>query len=247
MTSGHDVRPVVVGIDGSAAALDAALWAVDEAQDREAPLRLVHAIGVARDRSIPFSFYEPEIRYAESTLRAASSAVAATGKAVKVESDVCWAPPDDALIAESRDAEMICVGSVGIGGVPGRFVGSTAASAATNARCPVVVVRRRPDTDVRGPAWVVVGIDDRADDDRLIAHAVNEARLRNAPVLAVGTAADAVASAWRRDNPDTPIYPICTDGGLPRFLAENAEECVQLAIVGAANGEQMHCSVMVVR
>ncbi|OBK35969.1 hypothetical protein A5658_07340 [Mycobacterium sp. 1245111.1] len=35
---------VVVGIDGSQAALRAAEWAVDEAVSREIPLRLVHTI-----------------------------------------------------------------------------------------------------------------------------------------------------------------------------------------------------------
>ena len=35
---------VVVGIDGSRSALDAALWAADEAVSRDVPLRLVYAI-----------------------------------------------------------------------------------------------------------------------------------------------------------------------------------------------------------
>lgn len=35
---------VVVGIDGSRTAVDAALWAVDEAVSRDIPLRLVYAI-----------------------------------------------------------------------------------------------------------------------------------------------------------------------------------------------------------
>ena len=35
---------VVVGIDGSRSAVDAALWAVDEAVSRDIPLRLVYAI-----------------------------------------------------------------------------------------------------------------------------------------------------------------------------------------------------------
>ncbi len=54
MTNAADIRPVVVGVDGSQAALAATLWAVDEAVDREVPLRLVHAIGVVRDPSIRF-------------------------------------------------------------------------------------------------------------------------------------------------------------------------------------------------
>ena len=37
-------RPIVVGIDGSKAAIRAALWAVDEAVSRDVPLRLVYAI-----------------------------------------------------------------------------------------------------------------------------------------------------------------------------------------------------------
>ena len=39
---------VVVGIDGSRAAVGAALWAVDEAVSRDIPLRLVYAIEPSR-------------------------------------------------------------------------------------------------------------------------------------------------------------------------------------------------------
>ena len=133
MTKAAETLPVVVGIDGSDAALSAALWAVDEAVDREAPLRLVHAIGVARDHSIPFDFYRPEIGYGEGALRAAASAVATSGKNVKVETDKLWGSPDTALIAESRTAAMLCVGSAGIGWVAGRLLGSTAATVAVKA------------------------------------------------------------------------------------------------------------------
>ena len=41
---------VVVGIDGSSAAVHAAIWAVDEAVSRDIPLRLIHVIqSTARD------------------------------------------------------------------------------------------------------------------------------------------------------------------------------------------------------
>ena len=42
MTQLESSTPVVVGIDGSQAALDAATWAVAEAVSRGVPLRLVH-------------------------------------------------------------------------------------------------------------------------------------------------------------------------------------------------------------
>jgi nucleotide-binding universal stress UspA family protein len=45
MRATHVLSPaVVVGIDGSRNALTAALWAVDEAVERDIPLRLVYAI-----------------------------------------------------------------------------------------------------------------------------------------------------------------------------------------------------------
>ncbi|MDO3056999.1 universal stress protein, partial [Mycobacteroides abscessus subsp. massiliense] len=39
--------PVVVGIDGSRAAIHAAQWAIDEAVDRNVPLCLVHVTRIA--------------------------------------------------------------------------------------------------------------------------------------------------------------------------------------------------------
>lgn len=42
MTQNAASNPIVVGIDGSTAALKAAEWAVDEAVSRDIPLRLIH-------------------------------------------------------------------------------------------------------------------------------------------------------------------------------------------------------------
>ena len=274
MTNAADTQPVVVGVDGSQAALDATLWAIDEAVDREVPLRLVHATGVLRDPSIPFDVYRPEIGYAEAALRAASSAVSAAGRTVKVETDILWDSSETALIAESRTAAMVCVGSVGIGWIASRLLGSTAAAIAEKAHCSVVVVRRRPETVTTATLeWVAVGVDDRAGNDVVVAHALREARLRHVPVLAVGAwshVAGAVTydeldhrvSGWRRDHPDVHIYPVSTNASLARFLAENPEEHVQLAVVSGADSDQIQpivgphdralvahaqCSVMVVR
>lgn len=44
MTSEHNGDLVVVGIDGFAAALHAAQWAIDEVVSRDVPLRLVSCI-----------------------------------------------------------------------------------------------------------------------------------------------------------------------------------------------------------
>ena len=53
MTQLERSKPVVVGIDGSQAAIDAATWAVDEAVSRGVPLRLVHVSAAKQARRPP--------------------------------------------------------------------------------------------------------------------------------------------------------------------------------------------------
>ncbi len=63
--------PIVVGVDGSDAAINAALWAIDEAISRDVPLRIVHVIQSERRRHRPGDDYRLEAQYAEASLRAA--------------------------------------------------------------------------------------------------------------------------------------------------------------------------------
>jgi hypothetical protein len=207
-------------------------------------------------------------------LRAASSAIEATGKTVKLETDVRWGSAAAALVDESRSAAMVCVGSVGIGFVARRFLGSTAAQLAENAHSAVVVVRRLTSTPTpMTPDWVVVGVDDRADNELVVARTLDEARLRAAPILAVATRCDTAAGVsaqdldyrvakWRRRYPDVHMYPVATRSGVPEFLEDNGTERVQLVVLGSADGAELRriigphdrpftsheeCSVMVVR
>jgi len=87
-------QPVVVGIDGSKAAIRAALWAVDEAVSRDVPLRLLHAIEQADRR-------ESGPATAETALRQARTAIEAAGTPVKMESEIAHGPALETPIAES--------------------------------------------------------------------------------------------------------------------------------------------------
>lgn len=98
------------------------------------PLRLIHAADSTAIPSGPgkdFRFRRHLTR-AEPMLRAAKAAVAATGKAVKVESGVVTAGPRAGLISESHAAQMVCVGSLGIP--------RPAAALANAAFCPVAII-----------------------------------------------------------------------------------------------------------
>jgi len=131
----HSGDSVVVGIDGSTAAVYAAHWAVGEAFARDVPLRLVSCVqGPQRSDRMT-------IEYARTCLRAAHAAIDDTAAQVKIETAVVVGDPTAVMISESRHAAMVCVGSVGIGRFAKALLGSTAAGVAEGADCPAAVVR----------------------------------------------------------------------------------------------------------
>lgn len=230
----EEIRPVVVGIDGSDAAIDTARWAAGEALARDVPLRLISVANIPptlMDRELR----GPEVEYGQTSLRAASAAVAAVGDPVKVETELLWGPPSNALIAESRHAAMVCVGTVGIGWVARAVLGSTAAAVAEHALCPVAVIRPRTGAHVGVENWVAVGIDGGPEDGAAMKLAVEEAQLRHAPLIAValgcnGFSVNTVAETERRIQrfrlryPDVRVDVAETRGGLADFLVDNRGE-----------------------
>lgn len=232
VTVRDDAGPVVVGVDGSAASVEAATWAVDEAIDREVPLRLVSVTNILPARVIG-SVKCVELEHAEFALKNASSAIEATGKTVQLETEVLWGPPSNALIAESHHSSMVCVASVGIGVVARAILGSTAAAVAERAHCTAAVLRPSRDTAVDPGAWVAVGIgeSESRSGEQTAAFALHEARLRRAALIVVGLGCNAFgvnttqrhhrrAQAYVDDNPDVTIEVDTTRFGLADYLAD---------------------------
>ena len=113
--------PVVVGVDGSDAAIEAAIWAIDEAVSRDVALRIVHVTHIEDQRAATDDDLRLDVQYAEASVRAATAAVEATGTQVKIETEVLWGTVKTVLIDESRNATMICLGSMGIGAIAGKL------------------------------------------------------------------------------------------------------------------------------
>jgi nucleotide-binding universal stress UspA family protein len=265
---------VVVGIDGSEAAIQAARWAADEAVSREIPLRLVQVIPEQVEPAPLASVgnVRMELEYAETALRIASAAVEATGKPVKVETGILQGDPAEMLIAESRDAEMICVGSVGIGRFARAFLGSTAAELAEAAHCPVAIIRAQQSHLKADSALIVVAVNDSPDNDHVVEQAMAEAQLRHAPVLALGVlqkdTGDMVSDGlkrrvecWGRRHPGVKIYAGATRADIADFLPV-MDRTIQLAVIGNTDADQVarligphrhpilghaECSVLIVR
>jgi nucleotide-binding universal stress UspA family protein len=211
--------PVVVGIDGSTAALRAALWAVDEAVSRDTPLRLVHVM--------PASGHglDEALADARDVLHKAWTEVEATGKPVKIESDIVHGDPADALVGASRSAHLVCVGWKGTHDSSRGRRGPTAASVARAAASPVAVVRRRHTHKSSSfHKWIIAVLDESPESHPVLQTAIDEALLRHSPVLALTS-----CSPTTRDNDST-----ARTGGLQATLAryltdaEEAEADIQV-------------------
>ena len=95
------------------------------------------------------------------------------------------------LCERSRTAEMVVVGSLGHGKLPGLRLGSVSWQVAGHARGRVVIVggRWRPVNESPGP--IVVGVDGSAASQAALTFAFEEAALRDVPLVAVCALADA--------------------------------------------------------
>ncbi|MBU8811363.1 universal stress protein [Mycolicibacterium goodii] len=222
--------PIVVGIDGSEAAVKAAQWAAVEAESRHVPLRLVYATKSSHPSA---DDYYDDVRRGQNALSAAQIKVNRRYSEVKVETALVDGPPRRALIDESGRAAMLCIGSVGIGRYAESILGSTALEVAEGASCPVAVIRtQEDDSPVR---WIVFAVKNPAE-DHVVESAMAEAQLRQAPVLALGDHRDGHAflnqvKTIQLRHPDLHIYPITDRSDVARFLRRH-DEPVQLAVIG---------------
>jgi nucleotide-binding universal stress UspA family protein len=139
---------IVVGVDHSAGAKNALRFAATEAQLRRATLRPVHAwqfAHVAPGIEAAYSGLEANLderrHAAEAALMATIRETVPDEGALKVELRVVEGLPAPVLVDESRDAEMLVVGSRGLGGFRGLLLGSVSQQCAQHANCPVVIVR----------------------------------------------------------------------------------------------------------
>jgi nucleotide-binding universal stress UspA family protein len=189
--------PVVVGIDGSSSAIDAARWAAREAARRASDLELVSAFGWPEthhlgDAGLGGHHRETMLGRTRAELAAAAAAAAEAAAGVEIDEQVVDGFPVPVLIAASRRAGLIVLGDRGLGGFTALLVGSVAIGLATHAECPVVVVRGERSSDT-GP--VVLGVDDTNHSEAALAFAFEAATARRTPLLAVHAWTDGVLDA----------------------------------------------------
>jgi nucleotide-binding universal stress UspA family protein len=147
---------IVVGVDHSPGAKAALVFANAEARLRGATIRAVHAwqygyIGpTGLEGRLPAIGADiDELRRTAEAALEASVHEALPDTDVEIKLLVVQGAPAAALVAESRDADLLVVGSRGHGGFVGLLLGSVGQQCAHHAECPVVIVHaRRERTEV---------------------------------------------------------------------------------------------------
>src|SRR4051794_27323743 len=175
---------IVVGIDGSATAQQAMYWAAIECERRGAELVLAHA-GDAEAGTPP----QPDVAtpYGRSLLAEAEAEVYESGIDCPVSALIMPENPVHLLTRLSEQADLVVVGSHGLGRQAGALLGSVAFRVAAHARCPVAVVPTGWDEKTQSGRPVVVLVPDSLKVSTALWIAFAEARARNAPIRAVRT------------------------------------------------------------
>ena len=139
---------IVVGVDGSEGSLAALRFALEEAKVRGDDIKAVNAWHVPpaaygagwAPGGVDFDEFR---RLAEEALDRTMQDSVVVASGVTVTPVLVEGQPADALCAEADGAELLVVGSRGLGGFHGLLVGSVSHQCVHHAPCPVVVVPHR--------------------------------------------------------------------------------------------------------
>ena len=228
---------IVVGIDGSEGAKAALAWACEEA--RRAPGTKIVAVS---SWMLPVSASSPWVvgydlpldltAVSAAELKASVAEVTSDRFAdIEVEERVVCGSPSGVLIAEGADADMLVVGSRGLGGFKGLLLGSVSHQVVTHAPCPTVIVPHHDEqraADYTGLRSIVVGLDGSANSTAALRWAAKRAKGRETVLRGV--------YGWQA--PPTAVAPIGT--GMPDHFIKEASAAVAGFIAAAELPSDVH-------
>ncbi|MDQ0937875.1 universal stress protein [Streptomyces turgidiscabies] len=187
------LRTITVGLDGSPESRAAAEWAAREAKLRGLPLKIVQVWEPVPDPMAwaPLLGAETQQYWTERIPREAAEGLRLRHPGVEVSTEQVSGHPGDTLAEAAKSAELLVLGSRGLGGLGGFMVGSVGLSAIAHAHRPIVVVRAleaAADEHEMDPAGIpsaatpfrpaVLGLDVEHPDETLIEFAFDAAERR---------------------------------------------------------------------
>ncbi|MFF8289385.1 universal stress protein [Streptomyces sp. NPDC016309] len=165
-------RTVTVGLDGSRESLAATDWAAEEALRRGVPLRLLQVWAGDDDPRTRLVDPLTALGWGERTLGSAQRRLRTRHPGLDVETEWGSGDPVEALCAAADEAEVLVLGSRGLGALAGFLAGSVSLAVLARTRHPVVLVRphNRPvPGEARTAGEVVLGLDVRGSADEVLA------------------------------------------------------------------------------
>ncbi|MGK5676486.1 universal stress protein [Micromonospora sp. URMC 106] len=274
-------RPVVVGVDGSPPSLVAAEHAARAAVQRSRPLHLVHGYLHPLGYGVPANPYDLGLpaptEEAQKMLEQAAADLVGRWPGLAVQVRQVAGGPGATLVEESRRAELVVVGSRGLGGFAGLLLGSVGTQVASHAHCPVLVVRPAEEPiPAAGP--VLVGVDGSEPAELAVGQAADEATRRGTGLVlahvrppdevtqAAAESAEPLATAAaavRGSHPGLPVEERVLRAAKPEQALIEASGDAALVVVGSrgrggfagmllgsvsqALVQHAHCPVLVAR
>lgn len=194
---------IVVGIDGSPESLAAVRWATAEAVLRRLPLTLLHVVPPVivswAIEAVVSGHQVHQEAHADSVIQAARQLVQAAAP---------HSPPPQVRVARrhndvvteltdaSRTADMVVIGSRGLGRVGGAMLGSVSRNLLHHAHCPVVIAKEGAVGTADRDLPILLGIDGTPASEAATAFAFDEASRRAVDLV--------VLHAWS----DVALFPI---------------------------------------
>lgn len=148
-------KPILLGVDGSAASYKAAWWAANYAAHSHLKLSIVVAYSLPGYAAVSFDATYTAMGD-DNAAWADSQSILAKAKAIALEQGlaekdvytfVVTGDPASTLVELSRNYDLIVIGNRGKGGLAERLLGTTSSNLPAYAYCPVIVV---PYTDDDG-------------------------------------------------------------------------------------------------
>jgi nucleotide-binding universal stress UspA family protein len=192
---------ILIGVDGSLESDAAVRFGAREAVMRDTRLTLMHVVAPVPDWPTPSRQVELAVAWDENARdvieQARKTVLAAVGESdwQQLCTEVVYSPVVPMLIGASSEAQMVVVGSRGMGAL-GRFLlGSVSSGLMRHAHCPVGIIHDG-DGAATDKAPVLVGVDGSPASDGAIELAFDEASRREVELIAL--------HAWS----DVGVFPV---------------------------------------